>query len=375
MSFLKSNPTVFVIGNDYEVVFSLKENGICSLLVGGETYYEENTGVLSSEKNYAKIRVPQKALDKTKEYTVKYRKSINRKAYFSELGDAEFESFAFCPIEKTDNINIYHSADVHYIFDVAKNTISYFGEDTDLIILNGDIGEVETEENYFDILNFTGEISGGKIPVVFARGNHDTRGRLAERYTDYFPANHKDTYYTFEIGNMRGIVLDCGEDKPDSCDSYGGDEYGGVNIFEIYRRRELKFLKSLEADKEKLTFAISHMCPAQIHDVPGSKFDIERELYSEYNRELARIGIKFMINGHIHRTYVLKKNDERSLLPHEYNVIIGSAWSKNDGKYEIAGTAINIKKNEINFKFTDSHHNVLEEYILDSKTEIIEKVN
>ena len=374
MSYLKSKPTVFVVGKEYEIVISLKENGICSLLVGGETYYEENTGVLSSEKNYAKIRVPQKALDKTKEYTVKYRKTINRKAYFSELGEAEFERFEFKPIEKTENINIYHAADVHYIFDVAKNTISYFGEDTDLIILNGDIGEVETEENYFDILNFTGEISGGKIPVVFARGNHDTRGRLAERYTDFFPANGKDTYYTFEIGNMRGIVLDCGEDKPDACDSYGGDEYGGVNIFEIYRRRELKFLKSLEADKEKLTFAISHMCPAQIHDVPGSKFDIERELYSEYNRELARIGIKFMINGHIHRTYVLKKNDERSLLPHEYNVIIGSAWSKNDGKYEIAGTAINIKKNEINFKFTDSHHNVIEEYVLDNNTEIIEKV-
>ena len=375
MSFLLNKPTVFVIGKEYEIVLSLRENGICSVLVGGDTYYEENTGVLSSEKNYAKIRVPQKALDKTKEYTVKYRKSINRKAYFSELGEAEFERFEFKPIEKTDNINIYHSADVHYIFDVAKNTISYFGEDTDLIILNGDIGEVESEQNYFDILNFTGEISDGRIPVVMARGNHDTRGRLAERYTDYFPANHKDTYYTFEIGNMRGIVLDCGEDKPDSYDSYGGDEYGGVNIFEIYRRRELGFLKSIEPDPEKLTFAVSHMCPAQIHPVSGSKFDIERELYSEYNRELARIGIKFMINGHIHRTYVLKKNDEKSLLPHEYNVIVGSALSKNDEKYEVVGTAINVTKDKINFKFTDSHHNVIEEYVLDNKTEIIEKIN
>ncbi len=49
MSFLLSNPTVFVIGKDYEMVLSLKENGICSLIIGRETFYEENTDVLSIE--------------------------------------------------------------------------------------------------------------------------------------------------------------------------------------------------------------------------------------------------------------------------------------------------------------------------------------
>lgn len=76
MSFLSCTPTVFVIGNEYEMLVNVTKNGICAIEIDGRTYYEENSGVLSSEKTYAKIRVPQKALDTAGKYSVVYRETV-----------------------------------------------------------------------------------------------------------------------------------------------------------------------------------------------------------------------------------------------------------------------------------------------------------
>lgn len=353
MSFLKFTPSVFVIGEDYEIVAMTEASGIISVIVGGEEYYEENSGVLSTERCFAKIKIPQYLLDREKKYTISFRECVNRKAYFSMLGDKLSESFDFKPITKETGVNIYHIADVHYHFDEAKRIAEFFGDDTDLFIFNGDIGEVETLNNYAAVLRFVGDVTGGRVPTVFVRGNHDTRGRLAELYTDYFPANDKKTYFTFKVGHLSGIALDCGEDKPDA-----HKEYNGVNIFEIYRRRELEFLRSLDG---KYDFAVSHICPAQTSLTQGSQFDIERELYSEWNKELARLGIKFMLSGHVHKAYILEKNDAQSLLPHEYPVIVGSA---NDECGRLLGAAVTLKEKCAEVRFTDDNLTAVEKFVI-----------
>ena len=198
MSFLLCPPSVFVIGNEYEILVNANANGMIAVHVGNDVYYEENSGVLSSEKDYAKIRVPQSVLNEAKEYEVIYKESIQRKAYYSKMGEPQTETFTFKPLTKTENINMYHIADVHYHFEKAAKLATFFGDDLDVLIVNGDIGEVETVENYIDVCKFVGEMSQGKIPVIFVRGNHDTRGKLAERFTDYFPANGKDTYFKLQ---------------------------------------------------------------------------------------------------------------------------------------------------------------------------------
>ena len=144
MSFLKCAPTVFVIGREYEILVNTVDNGLVYVEVGGEIYYEENSGVLSTEKNYTKIRIPQGVLNNCPDYTVCYRKSVDRRAYFSEMGEVQRLTFRFKPLTKTADINIYHISDVHYGFSYACEACSYFGEDTDLFVVNGDIGEVET---------------------------------------------------------------------------------------------------------------------------------------------------------------------------------------------------------------------------------------
>ena len=360
--FLSCKPTVTVINEDYEILLNSTENGILSVNIGDEKYYEENTGVLSSEKNYAKIRVPQAALDKEKRYTVAFRKSIKRVAYYSKLGEEQTETYKFRPLKKRGTINAYHLADIHGRFEDAKAAARFFGSKLDLLILNGDYGEMDVDDNYLDICRFSGEVSGGKIPVILVRGNHDCRGKVSEKYTERLTANGKDTYYTFKVGGLRGLALDLGEDKLDD-----QVEYGGVNDFYSFRRRETAFLKSLKPGKCKPLFAVCHSSPAFNTSRKGDRqFDIEDELYTEWNKELERLGLKFMIIGHFHRTFFLKKNDERSRRPHSYPVIVGSECEAQSGDF--SGTALTFSGNTLTARITNREGIVKKSCVIDLST-------
>ena len=356
MSFLRCTPSVYVIGREYEISVNLNSYGLCFVEIGDEIFYEENSGVLPSERLVVKIRVPQEKLNTAKKYAIVFRETNNRKSYYSLFNPPQIREFNFKPLEKTENINIYHIADVHYNFENAKAMAKYFGEDIDLFVVNGDIGEVETEENFFEVCEFVGEISEGKIPVLFVRGNHDTRGRLAELYAKYFPVDGQKTYFYFEIGCLNGVALDCGEDKPDVSVEYDSsedtpDKYRGLNRFHAYRQAELEFLKNCNLDSEnKIAFAVSHVCPMLTTFKPGSIFDIERECYTAWNAELERMKVGFMLCGHYHKAFVLTPEDERNLVAHNYPVIVGSVCASYK---EVQGAAITLNKNKAVVRMTD----------------------
>ena len=373
MSFLKFAPAVCVVGDEFEIIVATEKNGIIGISINGKAYYEENSGVLPSEKNYAKIRVPQVALDRAKHYYVTFKEAINRKGYFSEIGEVLWGKFAFKPFKKTADIHVYHIADVHFNYEVALNTANYFGEDTDLFVFNGDLGEVETIEGYMEALKFVGDVAGGCVPVIFTRGNHDARGKLAEKYTDFFPANGKKTYYKFSLGCLEGVVLDCGEDKNDDHTDYNYKNphvYNGVNVFADFRRRELEWLKTIDLDKDKIRISINHICPVMTTRKKGDCFDIERECYGLWNAELERMGIDFMLCGHYHDTWILDKDNELNIIPHEYPVIIGSKLYKmkvvnNKASVEkFYGAAITINPDKVDVSFTDQNHEILQSHTL-----------
>lgn len=364
-AFLYCTPSVFVIGNEYEIVINVKEYGLCYVKIGDTVYYEENSGVLPSEKKIAKIRVPQSALDQAKKYTVLFRETEHRKSYYSTFKPVQSVEYPFKPLEKTEDIHIYHVADVHYRFAMAKEMAAFFGEDVDLFVVNGDIGEVETEENFLEVCAFVGDISGGRVPVIFVRGNHDTRGRLSELYPKYFPVEGKNTFYKFEIGCLNGVAIDCGEDKPDNAKEYDSsetpEELRGINRFHEYRQKELEFLKNTTLDTEnKIPFAITHVCPMMTTFEAGSIFDIERDCYTKWNEELERMGVKFMLCGHYHKAFLLECDDERNLLAHNYPVLVGSACFPED----LWGAAITLNKTEMKVEFTNKERKVQESFVV-----------
>ncbi len=358
MSFLICAPSVFVIGEEYEILLNAKENGILSIEVAGEEYFEENAGVLATERAYAKIRIPQSMLDKAKEYTVVYSKTINHQAYFSEMGEPIREVFAFQPIEKEEDIRIYHLADVHSAFDFAAKTARFFGKETDLFIMNGDIAEVEKHEDFLYVAKWLGAVAEGRIPIVFVRGNHDTRGKLSHFYTDFFPANGKQTFYTFTVGPIFGVALDCGEDKPDDYiydERYGfKSAYSGINRFSPYRKQELAWLRTLEKSEKPYRIAISHICPMQTTRRAGNHYDIEREVYGAFSLELSRLDIQLMLCGHIHKAYIMHPGDGQSLLAHTFPIAVGSYLIKEEERLtSLGGIALTLKKCNAEILFTN----------------------
>lgn len=369
--FLKCTPTVFVIEKEYEILLNLNAFGICFLKIGDRCYYEENSGVLPSERTVVKIRVPQAALDATREYEVIFRETEERKRYWSVFLPPVSRKFAFRPLTKKDDIRIYYISDVHGCFEQAMQAAAYFGEQTDLFVFNGDMGEPMAEQNFLRVCRFTGEITGGRIPAVFARGNHDTRGRLAEKYTDYFPANGKKTYYTFELSHLCGIVLDFGEDKLDVSLEYDSSkntpaEYLGINRFHAYREAELEFLKQLAPRADKPMLVITHVCPAMVTQKLGGEFDIDRPLYAACSRELDRISPSLMLCGHYHVPFYLSPEDARNLNPHAYPIVMGAnRVPTSDAHEHFGGTAIHLKGHTAKVAFTDEAHTVWDCFTLD----------
>ncbi|MBQ7642851.1 MAG: metallophosphoesterase, partial [Clostridia bacterium] len=259
--------------------------------------------------------------------------------------------------------------DVHYAFDTALKTGKYFGDETDVFVLNGDIGEVETIENFYAVLCFTGELSSGKIPMIFTRGNHDTRGKLSEKFCDFFPTDGGKTYYKFSVGVLSGVVLDCGEDKPDVSPEYDNSEntpqkYRGINAFHAYRERQADFLENVVMDEKSVyKFAICHIPPVYTTKNKGSIFDIEKDIYEKWSSCLEMAGINFMLCGHIHSAFILSGDDERSTAHHEYPVVIGSRCFPAGA--DLWGAAINLKGGVATVKFTDKAGEVAETHTLD----------
>lgn len=75
----------------------------------------------------------------------------------------------------------------------------------------------------------------------------------------YFPTSTGTFYYRFNIGKVCFLVLDSGEDKPDS-----DLEYAGIADYDNYREEETLWLRSVveENDLSNHPFG-SHSCTSR----------------------------------------------------------------------------------------------------------------
>ena len=296
------SPTVFAIGDKYNIFVPFSDEVIMWVKVGEHTYYDHCNGILRSNTNMHKVELPMSVLDEIKEYTVVYRKMIDRKPYFPTSEDERSYTVSFRPVKDGGDINIYHISDAHNLVDEPVAAGRFFGEEIDLLVLNGDIPNHSGDiKNFNAICEIAAGVTGGHCPCVFARGNHDTRGIHAEDMPYYIPTMNGNTYYTFKVGCVWGLLLDCGEDKRDT-----NAEYGHTICFHHFREIETEFIKDViaNADKEynapdvKHKLVISHIAFTHILQPP---FDIEQELYGEWAR-LVREYIKpeLLLYGHHH---------------------------------------------------------------------------
>jgi len=357
---LKTSPAVFAVGNHYQIIVEVQSESLMHVKIGSKTYYDESNGIMNSLSPLHRVNVPIELLDNAKEYTVCIRPLIARKPYFPETNELMEFHYTFRPVPEK-NIRAYHIADAHNRIEQPVKAANTFGK-LDLLILNGDIiDHCGNPEQFANIYKICSLLTSGSIPVIFSRGNHDMRGMFAEKFANYVPSQYGNTYYTFRLGSIWGIVLDCGEDKLDS-----HPEYGYTVACHTFRKRQTDYIKAViqnarneyEQEDVKTKLVIAH-CPFTQRFAPP--FDIEEEIYREWTSLLKEhIKPDLMICGHTHKCGISHVESGNNQLRQPCTVVIASE-PQND---RFIGCGFIIDDNQIEVVFTDSLGNTVSREIL-----------
>lgn len=185
----------------------------------------------------------------------------------------------------------------------------------DLVLLAGDLfnylnRKKQIEEHFLRpaVASFA-----SSTPFIFARGNHECRGRYARELPKYLSNPSSRYYFSLSVGALRLIVLDSGEDKED--DYF---EYGGLNCFDAYRMQQAEWLRSEVAtdafQKARFRIVLIHM-PIYHGGEKHGNLDC-RQLFGPLLKDA---GIDLMLSGHTHR-YAYHRA-EPDLFP--YPILIG----------------------------------------------------
>ncbi len=321
---LLSAPTVFGVERDYQIFVPMTCEAVVWVKVGEETFYDDANGILRSGKRIHKVTLPMEALDGAGSYTLCYRQLIERKPYFPTSYEPVELEFSFRPLPRSGPLSIYHISDAHNLEEPVLSAMARFEREPDLLVLNGDIPNHSGRLEYFDtVYRLAAAITGGHIPVVFARGNHDTRGIFGEVFGEYTPTTGEGrTYYTFRLGPVWGLVLDCGEDKPDD-----HAEYGHTVAFHAFREAETRWLQRVAKEREYAAEGVEYrllICHVPFTHILEAPFDIEQELYGKWAAILREdIRPHLALHGHLHKTTVWMPGGEHDHLGQACPVIIG----------------------------------------------------
>ena len=289
---ITSDPMVIDNGEEYSVVFSTSHygTGYIEYTYEGKDYKvtDHTTGRLDCDSLIHSIQVPYEHL-KNNTYKVGSTRVIEEFGYGSRLGtEVISEEYTFT-CNESDNQTYLVISDWHTMLDKAYSAIDYMGEYDAVILLGDSAPNVDYEKTVAEnIVVFGGQVSGGTKPVIYVRGNHETRGDYAN---DLPTALGLDIlYYTADVGPYSFIVLDSGEDKEDA-----HPEYGGLTDYGSYRAEMIEWLKTAETTNDKI-IALSHAWEIS---------QVEEELSLAGWNEIDRMGARLMISGHTHTCQIL----------------------------------------------------------------------
>ena len=355
-----STPVVYAVGDEYQIFVLSSSKNVMWCRINGKEYYDDSNGVLRSESPFHKITVPAAELDAAGSYTIGYRRFQERVPYYNKY-DLEGEvTFNFRKVA-SGSPKFYLISDVHKQLEAGVKAAKSFPE-MDFLVVNGDIHDnSETPELLMLVHKLASEVTGGEIPVVYSRGNHDLRGAWAERQAEFTPTANGRSYYTFRLGSVWGMILDCGEDKPDE-----SIEYGGVNCCHIFRQRETAFIEKVIANganeynapgvKHKLI--ISHINFSEPHKAP---FNIEYDTYGKWC-ELIRENIKpaAYCYGHVHQNYVSLPGSEKDIFNQGAPAIVAGVPVRQENETGFTGAAITLSDAKITVSYINHAGNVAE---------------
>ena len=161
------------------------------------------------------------------------------------------------------------------------------------------------------------------------------------------------------------MVLDCGEDKPDTSIEYGSLEYGGVADFKPFRHAQTAYLKDLVANAENTYAAegITHrvaLCHINFTRTDRPFNDHNPEIYEAWIASLNEMGIDLLICGHEHKVGIQPDSDYHGDPVPTFRTLL-TATPQDHPEYlrgghkpgEYTGTALTFTEDGITIRFTN----------------------
>lgn len=294
-------PVVWAVGEDYQIVFTTSCRATASVEVGGVAYRDTYSGYDVSETRVHKVSVPMAALDAAKSYTIGARAMILRGPYWAIQGRSISRKYAFRPVDPSDGLQYYSLSDPHGFVAPAVGASGWFGDKLDFLIVAGDTSSFLDRPADLDrVLAIAYGATKGRLPVVYARGNHETKGRVSNSLHRYVGADGDKFYYSFRLGPVWGLVLDLGEDHWD-----GWQEFYGAARFDAYRAEQTRFLDGIVADAAREYGAPGVAYRLAVCHIPVTFEYADDEhapvaFQKAWIERLDRMGIDLMVNGHRH---------------------------------------------------------------------------
>ena len=303
INYITDEAAVYAVGDEYQIVFTTRVAGAGWVEIDGQKYYDEYAGQKRTSDRAHKVTVPQSVLDTAKKYTIKSQAMLSEQGFSGLFGYELSKTYDFRPVDESDGIQFYAVSDSHDYNGAAAKAAKYFGDKTDFVVLGGDaINYLETEQNLSTVLSLAHACTGGHIPCVFSRGNHELKSDLSEKLHRYVGCDGENYYFTFRLKNVWGIVLDLGEDHADDW-----KEFYGSALYAQYRSRQIDYLDAIIADKANEYEAEGVEYRVGVCHTPTSFVDYARDYCFDdlvaMNERLNAMSLDVMISGHLHEIF------------------------------------------------------------------------
>ncbi|MBR6313203.1 MAG: metallophosphoesterase [Clostridia bacterium] len=295
---LVSDPVVMDTGEDYAVVFatSAQGTGFVEYNFDGTDYtvYAQIDGRRIGDRLIHSVHVPYTHL-KNNRYKVGSTRVIEEYSYGSRLGKTVTSDTYTLSVNEGRAQTYLVISDWHTYVKQAKQAIFHLGEYDAVVMLGDPAPGMDFEEEAVEyIVRFGGDLTGGEIPVIYVRGNHETRGAFADQLPSYL--GYDKLYYTVDRGPYSFLVLDSGEDKNDD-----HVEYGGMDDYRVNREEMVNWLEKAEVKTDKL-IVLSHAW-----QVSEPEPELSRKAWDAFSA----LGARFVVSGHMHVCRFLSEENEQ----------------------------------------------------------------
>ena len=266
------------------------------------------------------------------------------KKVFGNTAQSAFSEFTL-PATDTDSFTAVVFNDLHQHTQTFRALCQQIENvNYDFVVFNGDCGDDPVDHNQATsfISELTEGVCGDRIPTFFMRGNHEIRNAYSIGLRDHYDYVGDRTYGSFNWGDTRIVMLDCGEDKPD--DHW---VYYGLNDFTQLRNEQVDFLKKELSSKEFKKAGKRVL----IHHIPLYGNDGKNLCANLWTKLLEKAPFNISLNAHTHKYAYHPKGE----LGNNYPVIIG-------GGYKMDGATVMIlekKKDELRVKVLNAKGKIL----------------